>query len=65
MKKKNIDIITGASGMIGSTLVNKLINDDNLLILGFDNFHTSKNNYLNYGISQQEKSKNRISILSS
>jgi NAD dependent epimerase/dehydratase family enzyme len=34
MKKKNIDIITGASGMIGSTLVNKLINDDNLLILG-------------------------------
>ena len=46
MKKKNIDIITGASGMIGSTLVNKLINDDNLLILGFDNFHTSKNNYL-------------------
>lgn len=46
MKKKNIDIITGASGMIGSVLVNKLINDENLLIFSFDNFHTSKNNYL-------------------
>jgi len=46
MKKINIDIITGASGMIGSTLVNKLINKHNLLILCFDNFHTSKNNYL-------------------
>jgi hypothetical protein len=32
--------------MIGSALVSKLINDDNLFILGFDNFHTSKNNYL-------------------
>lgn len=55
MKKKNIDIITGASGMIGSTLVNKLINDDNLLILGFDNFHTSKNNYL-----KKHKKKNNF-----
>lgn len=46
MKKKNIDVITGASGMIGSALVNKLINNENLLIFSFDNFHTSKNNYL-------------------
>jgi nucleoside-diphosphate-sugar epimerase len=44
--KKDIDIITGASGMIGSALVNKLINNENLLIFSFDNFHTSKNNYL-------------------
>ena len=41
--------------MIGSTLVNKLINDDNLLILAFDNFHTSKNNYL-----KKHKEKNNF-----
>ena len=43
--KKKIILITGAAGMMGSELIEKLIND-NYLIIGIDNFRLGKKNLL-------------------
>ena len=46
MKNKKIILITGVAGMLGSELLEKLINN-NKLIIGIDNFKLGKKNYIN------------------
>tara|TARA_Y100000996_G_scaffold413283_2_gene401178 strand:- start:195 stop:1154 length:960 start_codon:yes stop_codon:yes gene_type:complete len=43
--KKKIILITGAAGMMGSELIEKLIND-NYLIIGIDNFRLGKKKFI-------------------
>ena len=73
---KNI-LITGAAGMVGSSLISKLIKKKNHFIIGIDNFTLGKKKYikplfkyknfkfLNFDVSKEIKNKQLLKILSS